>query len=48
MSLDHSTLTTLRQQHPAWRLLAAEHAPLVASFLHRVAARRIDLLAAER
>jgi hypothetical protein len=36
MSLDHSTLTALRAQHPAWRLLAAEHAPLVASFLHRV------------
>ena len=36
MSPDHSTLTALRQQHPAWRLLAAEHAPLVASFLHRV------------
>lgn len=36
MCLDHSTLTALRAQHPAWRLLAAEHAPLVASFLHRV------------
>ena len=34
MSLDHSTLETLRRQHPAWRLLAAEHVPLVASFLH--------------
>jgi hypothetical protein len=36
MPLDHATLDTLRRQHPAWRLLAAEHAPLVASFLHRV------------
>lgn len=35
MSLDYSTLEALRRQHPAWRLLAAEHAPLVASFLHR-------------
>ena len=35
MSLDFSTLEALRRQHPAWRLLAAEHAPLVASFLHR-------------
>ena len=26
----------LRRQHPAWRLLVAEHAPLIASFLHRV------------
>ena len=36
MSLDYGTLEVLRRQHPAWRLLAAEHAPLVASFLHRV------------
>ena len=35
MSLDYGTLEALRRQHPAWRLLAAEHAPLVASFLHR-------------
>ncbi|MEO7399324.1 MAG: DUF3375 domain-containing protein [Polaromonas sp.] len=35
MNLDYSTLEALRRQHPAWRLLAAEHAPLVASFLHR-------------
>lgn len=34
--LDYTTLDQLRRQHPAWRLLAAEHAPLVASFLHRV------------
>lgn len=34
--MDYSTLETLRQNHPAWRLLCAKHAPLVASFLHRV------------
>lgn len=36
MSLDHASLTILRDRHPAWRLLASPHAPLVASFLHRV------------
>lgn len=36
MALDHLTLTTYRDRHPAWRLLASPHAPLVASFLHRV------------
>ena len=36
MSLDYATLDLLRQRHPAWRLLRSEHAPLVASFLHRV------------
>ena len=36
MALDYSTLELLRQNHPAWRLLCAHHAPLVASFLHRV------------
>ena len=35
MLLDYTTLDLLRRQHPAWRLLAAELAPLVASFLHR-------------
>ncbi|HET7862865.1 MAG TPA: DUF3375 family protein, partial [Burkholderiaceae bacterium] len=34
--MDHPTLDALRRQHPAWRLLAADSAPLVASFLHRV------------
>jgi Protein of unknown function (DUF3375) len=28
-------LEAMRQQHPAWRLLAAASAPLIASFLHR-------------
>ena len=36
MSLDFATLDTLRSHHPAWRLLRSDHAPLVASFLHRV------------
>jgi flagellar motility protein MotE (MotC chaperone) len=36
MALDYTTLDLLRQNHPAWRLLCAQHAPLVASFLHRV------------
>lgn len=35
MSLDYATLDLLRQSHPAWRLLRSDHAPLVASFLHR-------------
>lgn len=35
MDLDHATLEAMRRQHPAWRLLAADSAPLVASFLHR-------------
>lgn len=34
--MNHATLTTLRDRHPAWRLLASPHAPLAASFLHRV------------
>lgn len=36
MSLDFATLDALRTHHPAWRLLRSDHAPLVASFLHRV------------
>ncbi len=34
--MDFSTLQTLLQRHPAWRLLRSDHAPLVASFLERV------------
>ncbi len=34
--MDHATLAFLRDRHPAWRLLASAHAPLVTSFLHRV------------
>ena len=36
MTLDYATLDAMRAQHPAWRLLCSDHAPLVASFLHRV------------
>jgi flagellar motility protein MotE (MotC chaperone) len=32
--MDHRTLDAQRRKHPAWRLLKAEHAPLIASFLH--------------
>lgn len=33
--MDYGTLDTMRRSHPAWRLLAADHAPLVASFLYQ-------------
>ncbi len=33
--LDHADILYLRRNHPAWRLLAAETAPLVIGFLHR-------------
>ncbi len=36
MSMDFATLEALRLRHPAWRLLRSDHAPLMASFLHRV------------
>lgn len=39
MSLDIDTLEALRRQHPAWRLLAADSAALVVSFLHSVFVR---------
>jgi hypothetical protein len=32
--LDYASVEALRRSHPAWRLLAAEHAPLIVSFLH--------------
>lgn len=35
VTLDYGTLNLLRQNHPAWRLLCSDHAPLVASFLQR-------------
>ena len=31
--MDYETVETLRERHPAWRLLRAQHAPLVLSFL---------------
>ena len=33
--MDYDHLVNLRQNHPAWRLLAADHAPVVIGFLHR-------------
>ncbi len=33
---DFATLESLRKNHPAWRLLCAQHATLIISFLHRV------------
>lgn len=39
MPLDFDTLASLRRNHPAWGLLAARHAPLVASFLERAFVR---------
>lgn len=36
MPLDFQTLEALRQNHPAWRLLASPHAPLIASFFQQV------------
>lgn len=36
MPLGYQTLESLRQNHPAWRLLASPHAPLIASFLYQV------------
>lgn len=36
MPLDYQTLEALRQNHPAWRLLASPHAPLIASFFQKI------------
>ena len=33
--MDYHDLILQRRSHPAWRLLAADHAPMIASFLHR-------------
>ena len=33
--LDYDSVSTLRREHPAWRLLRADHAALVISVLHR-------------
>jgi hypothetical protein len=32
--MDYRTLETLQHKHPAWRLLKADHAPLIICFLH--------------
>jgi len=33
--LDYHDLEALRRNHPTWRLLVADHAPLILSFLHK-------------
>ena len=33
--MDYAYLETLRRKHPAWRLLLADHAPLIISFLYQ-------------
>jgi hypothetical protein len=33
--IDYATLDLLKRNHPAWRMLCSDHAPLVASFLNR-------------
>lgn len=33
--MEYEQLLLLRRNHPAWRLLAADNAPMIASFLHR-------------
>ncbi|GJL74116.1 DUF3375 domain-containing protein [Nitrosomonas sp.] len=35
MAFNFDTLDTLRQRHPAWRLLNSPHAPLIVSFFHQ-------------
>ena len=32
--MDHATLEALKRGHPGWRLLAADHAPMIVGFLH--------------
>ncbi|MCF8080589.1 MAG: DUF3375 domain-containing protein [Desulfobacterales bacterium] len=36
MTLNYTTLELLRRNHPAWRLLRSDHAPMMAGFFHRV------------
>jgi Protein of unknown function (DUF3375) len=33
--MDYQTLKGLRRRHPAWRLLVADHAPMIVGFLYR-------------
>jgi flagellar motility protein MotE (MotC chaperone) len=35
VTMEFQSLQALRRAHPAWRLLASDHAPMVAAFLHR-------------
>jgi hypothetical protein len=32
--MDYATLESLKRRHPGWRLLAADHAPMIIGFLH--------------
>jgi hypothetical protein len=32
--MDHATLEALKRVHPGWRLLAADHAPMIVGFLY--------------
>jgi hypothetical protein len=45
-TIDYQQLLAWRRSHPAWRLLLADHAPMIASFLHQAfvatSARGID------
>ena len=36
MEFDYVALSSLRKTHPAWKLLVADHSPLIASFIHKV------------
>ncbi len=36
MDFDYSALKALRKTHPAWKLLVADHSPLIAAFIHKV------------
>ena len=35
MEFDYSTLTALKKNHPAWKLLVADHSPFIAAFIHK-------------
>jgi hypothetical protein len=37
--MDYPHLEALRRSHPAWRLLAADHAPMIIAFLHAAFAK---------
>ncbi|WP_215754608.1 DUF3375 domain-containing protein [Acetobacter sp. P5B1] len=39
MKLDFTTLNSMRQHNPAWRLLCSDYAPLILSFLHQAFVR---------
>ncbi len=36
VNYDHASLSALKDNSPAWRLLRANHSPMIISFLHRV------------